>query len=607
MVYDEIKLRSLISKCQWTFAKTMPTCPHEYIVRNKCALSDEEFVFFVQSQREFGVPQQWWKYNFPYLHIDGYKYWTMGDTIENTIIINRAKEDNSQNHIVEKQSQTDRLTLSITTIGDLLLRRTISNDDDPIKDINLSIPIYQRPYKWTARNAIQLLDDIIEAMNSNKESYRVGTLILHKATDSDSYDIVDGLQRIVTFSLLLKVLRRDDVAFLKQKLYDNEYNAHNISNNYHALERRVGRPDLEGSQQQNENYYVKERECRRLEEFIENRCELIVVVTSDISEAFQFFDSQNARGKALYPHDLLKAYHLREMIGIEESEIERIVKGWEQISQSSLADFFGNYLYRIKEWVNGDRAEVLDERNIQMFKGITRSARTPYAQFYKSAYCYADMVNSSSMPFVSGTRNVNAFQLDAPIIAGKPFFEYTKHYYAILKDIQDNSKYEGFYVNDNIIVKTLDRYFKKGIGNGIARLLFDTSVLLYVDRFCPESYPTKEDMELFEQFVVYAFVWAYSLRAQYTNLGWLSAQNYIMGTNENLKNSFNMYKLITRQDTPTILLSVLADKLTSLSSGDIKDGKKNGRTNAENLVDKDDDGVYRNYLYFFKVNRFYKS
>lgn len=35
MNYDEVKLRSLIGKCQWTFAKTMPTCPHEYIVRNK--------------------------------------------------------------------------------------------------------------------------------------------------------------------------------------------------------------------------------------------------------------------------------------------------------------------------------------------------------------------------------------------------------------------------------------------------------------------------------------------------------------------------------------------------------------------------------------------
>lgn len=547
MNYDEVKLRRLIGKCQWTFAKTMPTCPHEYIVRNKCALSDEE-----------------------------------------------------------QQSQKDKLTLSITTIGDLLLRQTISNGGEPINGVNLSIPIYQRPYKWTARNAIQLLDDIIEAMNDNKESYRVGTLILHRASSQDSYDIVDGLQRIITFSLLLRALGKNDIAFLQQELYDNEYNARNISNNYRALERRVSKPDLKESQQQKEEYYVKEQECGRLEEFVENRCELIVVVTSDVSEAFQFFDSQNARGKALYPHDLLKAYHLREMIDIEENEVERIVKGWEQISQSGLADFFGNYLYRIKEWVNGNRAEVLDERNIHMFKGITRSARTPYAQFYKSAYCYADMVNSSAMPFVSGTRNINAFQLDAPIIAGKPFFEYTKHYYAILKDIRDNSKYEGFYINDNIIVKTLDRYFKNGKGNGIARLLFDTSVLLYVDRFCPESYPTKEDMELFEQFVVYAFVWAYSLRAQYTNLGWLSAQNFIMETNENLKNSFNMYKLIARQDTPTTLLSVLADKLTPLSNSDLKDGKKNGRINAEILDGHDGDGVYLNYLYFFKVNRFYK-
>lgn len=547
MNYDEVKLRRLIGKCQWTFAKTMPTCPHEYIVRNKCALSDEV-----------------------------------------------------------QQSQKDKLTLSITTIGDLLLRQTISNGGEHINGVNLSIPIYQRPYKWTARNAIQLLDDIIEAMNDNKESYRVGTLILHRASSQGSYDIVDGLQRIITFSLLLKALGKNDIAFLQQELYDNEYNARNISNNYRALERRVSKPDLKESQQQKEEYYVKEQECKRLIEFVEDRCELIVVVTSDVSEAFQFFDSQNARGKALYPHDLLKAYHLREMIDIEENEVERIVKGWEQISQSGLADFFGNYLYRIKEWVNGNRAEVLDERNIHMFKGITRSARTPYAQFYKSAYCCADMVNSSAMPFVSGTRNINAFQLDAPIIAGKPFFEYTKHYYAILKDIQDNSKYEGFYINDNIIVKTLDRYFKKGVGNGIARLLFDTSVLLYVDRFCPESYPTKEDMELFEQFVVYAFVWAYSLRAQYTNLGWLSAQNFIMETNENLKNSFNMYKLIARQDTPTTLLSVLADKLIPLSYSDLKDGKKNGRINAENLDEHDGDGVYLNYLYFFEVNRFYK-
>lgn len=65
------------------------------------------------------------------------------------------------------------LTLSITTIGDLLLENRITRKKDgkPIDNVSLSIPEYQRPYKWTARNAIQLLDDILEARNANKEVY----------------------------------------------------------------------------------------------------------------------------------------------------------------------------------------------------------------------------------------------------------------------------------------------------------------------------------------------------------------------------------------------------------------------------------------------------
>lgn len=95
--------------------------------------------------------------------------------------------------------------------------------------------------------------------------------------------------------------------------------------------RRIGKK----SEDKNDEH---EKEKERLKGYIENNCELIVVITKDISEAFQFFDSQNARGKALYPHDLLKAYHLREMAGVSEEETEKIVKGWEQVSQSNLAN-----------------------------------------------------------------------------------------------------------------------------------------------------------------------------------------------------------------------------------------------------------------------------
>lgn len=88
---DYSKLREMVARCQWTFAKTMPWAPHEYIVRDKCPLAEEEFIDFVNMQRDYGVKEHWGKYNHPYLYIDDYKYWTMGAPIEKTIIINRAK------------------------------------------------------------------------------------------------------------------------------------------------------------------------------------------------------------------------------------------------------------------------------------------------------------------------------------------------------------------------------------------------------------------------------------------------------------------------------------------------------------------------------------
>jgi hypothetical protein len=500
------------------------------------------------------------------------------------------------------------LTLAITTIGDLLLSERITKNTDgkSIDHVRLTIPDYQRPYKWTARNAIQLLDDIIEAKNGNKEVYRVGTLILHK--EKGCYDIVDGQQRTITFSLLLYALyemetdeKKREINFLNQAVYNNAFSRRNIPNNLNAFRRRVYRNPEE------EENIDHVRDMKNLRDFIEQRCEMIVVITDDLSEAFQFFDSQNARGKALYPHDLLKAYHLREMTDVDEKTTEDIVREWESVPQNNLASLFGDYIYRIKEWINGNWAYGLTEHNIYKFKGITRFAHSPFAQFYKSAYSYAELVNSSAMPFVAGTKKVNAFQLNSPIIAGKPFFDYTKHYHKILKDIQDNSQYEGFYIKGNVIVNTLDNYFDKGVGNKITRLLFDTVLLLYVDRFCPATYPTQEDTNLFEQFVVDAFIWAYSLRAQYTNLGWQSAQNYILERSDK-KNSFNMYKIIEASDNPVTLLSDLADRLVPLSRKDIAFRILKEVDIEDKCQDEDDEEViYKNYLHFFKSNTYYNE
>ncbi|MBE6686246.1 MAG: DUF262 domain-containing protein [Ruminococcaceae bacterium] len=485
------------------------------------------------------------------------------------------------------------LTLGITKVGDLLNKNTITQNKNgkPIEKINLLIPEYQRPYKWTAKNANQLLDDIIFAKNENKEVYRVGTLILHK--DENGYNIVDGQQRITTFSLLFKALGVKNISFLDQRLINNPYNKYNVINNYRTLKRR------------SDNLTKGKKEIL---EYIQNNCEMIVVITEDISEAFQFFDSQNARGKKLYPHDLLKAYHLREMNDFDADNTEKTVKIWEDLDQKKLADLFSEYLYRIKEWVKGNKTGELNEQNIDIFKGVNSHDNFPYAQYYKGAYAYADNINRSAIPFVTGMQKLIPFQLDTPIIAGKPFFDYTKHYFDILEDIKNNDKYIGYFINDNEVVKTLELpKYKNGVGNGIARKMLDTAILLYVDRFCPEK-PSKADIEMLDQFFIFAFIWAYSLRAQYQNLGWAAAQNYIMGnSNKELLNSFNIYKIITESDSPIILLSILSDKLVPLSFVNLPIYDKNNKAKLENVEKKDDKGVYQNYLYFFLKYNFWRG
>ena len=486
----------------------------------------------------------------------------------------------------------NKLTLGITSIGNLLLDNKIANTERGValEGIKLTIPDYQRPYKWTAKNANQLLDDIEDAMNSNKEVYRVGTLILHREND-EHYDIVDGQQRIITFSLLLDCLDLNPIDFLQQSVSNNQFNIRNILNNHRALERRITKLQTE------------EKDKKDLTDYVTNHCELIVVITDDLSEAFQFFDSQNARGKTLYPHDLLKAYHLREMNAVSVQDTVDIVKMWEELDQKKLSVLFKEYLYRLKEWIRGHRSGELTEHNIDLFKGVTSKDSYPFAQYYKGAFAYADELNNSYVPFVTGLQKISPFQIDAPIIAGKPFFEYTKHYFDILADIQNNDKYEGYFINDNEIVKTLDlRKYRNGVGNRITRLMFDTAILLYVDRFCP-FIPSKADIDYLDQFVIFAFIWAYSMRAQYRNVGWLVAQNYVMGRTsdeKDIENGFNIYKVISEADSPNILLSRMADMLVPIQSLAIK-------ANLDGIDEIDETNVQQNYLYYFRKYKFWEG
>jgi len=157
------------------------------------------------------------------------------------------------------------------------------------KNGKLKIPPYQRPYKWSQKHVSQLLDDLKHHMEKGVSRYRVGTVVLHKDDkdkDDEALHIVDGQQRTVTLCLILHALKmsKDKNPLmgdaLNEHLLQNSISQRNIQNNYATITQQL---PVEGKE--------------KLKAFILDQCEVVKVVLTDLSEAFQFFDSQNARGK----------------------------------------------------------------------------------------------------------------------------------------------------------------------------------------------------------------------------------------------------------------------------------------------------------------------
>ena len=88
--------RDFIALVRWQFAKTMPQWPHEYSVRAWRPDLEREFFEFVVLIRRDGVVKPWPRdaatprYHHTYLELDGWEYWTMGEPVPETAVINRA-------------------------------------------------------------------------------------------------------------------------------------------------------------------------------------------------------------------------------------------------------------------------------------------------------------------------------------------------------------------------------------------------------------------------------------------------------------------------------------------------------------------------------------
>jgi len=248
----------------------------------------------------------------------------------------------------------------------------------------IEAPSYQRSFAWGAEEGGRLLEDIVGALEAGLESgeggdYFLGTMLLiDRGALAQSFDgwplegeprtfeVVDGLQRLTTLTILFCVLR--DLA-----AEDGEAPSDRLRE---AIETEVnGRPRLKlsdgdasffakhvsapgasqvmpGSDQLTPSaariLEVRERlvsdlldleaeQRRRLREFLLERCYVVFAVTASIDRAHRMFMVLNATGKPLARNDILKA----ELLGGVPDQAARAsaTAAWDRMEKSLGDDF----------------------------------------------------------------------------------------------------------------------------------------------------------------------------------------------------------------------------------------------------------------------------
>lgn len=353
---------------------------------------------------------------------------------------------------------------------------------DQLLKMRLDIPAYQRPYKWTIRNMEELLGDISKAIDPETYrvdfKYRVGTIILHK--NKNVLDIVDGQQRIISLLLLSLYLNDKFQCNILKRNFTNKISQTNIHANFVFIK---------------EWFSLKsDEEKQRYIDALKNVLEVVVIQVNKATEAFQLFDSQNTRGKALDPHDLLKAYHLREMKNYPY-EMKHAVAKWEAKDTKRIHALFDLYLFPIWNWSRGNKSRTFTAREIDTYKGIEEN----------SAYSYAKRAGKA-MPY---------FQITEPFIAGNDFFEMVEHYLDLLVDVETEVRTNKHFSKMLGICNTKTH----SVGFGYAKNLFYCALLMYYDKF----------HNFDEMAVKKMFTWAFMIRVDMENLGFDTVNKYAIG------------------------------------------------------------------------------
>ena len=332
---------------------------------------------------------------------------------------------------------------------------------EELKGFELHIPDYQRPYAWKENQVEILLNDLKDVIESGKKSYLLGSLIFHKEEKKENgeekklLNIVDGQQRLVTLALICAELEQWEYDgdkkkwnrktkglegdFLMTQKFPHSESQKNLQNNYIYIQKWFGR---------------NEEEIEKFGELLldenNNKIEFVCIVTPNPDDAFIFFDSANSKGKKLEDYDLIKAYHLREIVAKNQNSLlPYYAKLFENMAKDGkyLSFFFDEILTPARLWLR-DRS------------GLVAGDMRVYDEFCKEI----------PKSFARANRSSQDMGILTSFAGGVDFFLFLQRFDNLLKTLKTYAFYQD-----------LEKI--GGAGFGYTRNLYVMAVMIYLDKF----------------------------------------------------------------------------------------------------------------------------
>ena len=212
------------------------------------------------------------------------------------------------------------------------------------------VPWHQREFDWDPDEVQEFWDDIVEAVRKQSQDYFIGSIVLTQR-GKENYQIQDGQQRLVTYSLMCAALRR---TFEKHHDPNTDIRIQEANKILYALsptgmtsqdEVRQTPPRIKPSQKNDLNYRLiimgrnlepngklkkawqilnqhssklNEEEAHKILEYLMKNV-IAVEITTAPDNATQVFETLNDRGKHLEEVDLLRN-HLYSHFGTDNDE-----------------------------------------------------------------------------------------------------------------------------------------------------------------------------------------------------------------------------------------------------------------------------------------------